>query len=408
MRSLAHRPSVWVVSTLLVLIAVIAVWRARGPRVVVTQPVRQNLEQHVVASGRVRVPTRISISAQLSGLVIAVGAVEGQHVRAGELLLQLDDAEARAAVAQAKAATAQAAARVEQLRRVGAIVATEAYRQADTNLERAQAELARISKLTQSGALATTELDEARRRLDIARAQKSAAEAQQVSAAPLGADSRVALSALLQSQAQLTGANVRLDQTRITAPQDGTILSREVEPGDVVQPGRVLLVLAADGGSELVMTPDERNLAFIHLGQRARASADAFPETVFEAEVSYLAPAVDPQRGSIEVRLSVSNPPPFLRPDMTVSIDLTVSSRAEVLTLPSEAIRGAGTPAPWVFVVERGRLARREIKLGIHGDGATEIIAGLDEHAEVLVADAREAALGQRVRAERTVSSGAN
>jgi HlyD family secretion protein len=102
--------------------------------------------------------------------VVAVAAAEGQHVKAGELLVQIDDAEARAAVARAKAARDQATARVDQLRRVGAIVATEALRQTETNVAYAETDLDRVEKLAASGSVAQIELDNARRALDIARA----------------------------------------------------------------------------------------------------------------------------------------------------------------------------------------------------------------------------------------------
>jgi HlyD family secretion protein len=362
---------------------------------------RKSLEQRIVASGRVRVPTRVQVAAQVAGLVVAVGAIEGQHVKAGDLLVQIDDAEALAAMSEAKAAVAQANARVEQLRRVGAIVATEALRQAETNLQRADLELSRVRDLVASGALAQAELDDAQRAADLARAQKSAAEAQYVASTPMGADSRIALTALLQAQAQQAGAEVRLAQTRIVAHQDGVVLTRSVEPGDVVQPARTLMVFAADGSAELVFQPDERNLASIALGQKARASADAYPEQVFEAEVSYVAPSIDPQRGSVEVRLAVPRAPAFLLPDMTVSIDLAVARRERALVVPREAVRDLSTPAPWLLAVERDRLVRKDVKLGIRGEGAVEITQGLDEGAVVALPDGRAFEPGQHVRAER-------
>jgi HlyD family secretion protein len=303
------------------------------------------------------------------------------------LLLQLWDAEARAALAQAKAAVDQAAARVDQLRKVGAIVANETTRQAETNYQRAAAELARTEQLSTTGAVSQSELDDARRRLEIARAQRSAAEVQQIALAPLGADSRVALSALLQSQAQFTAASVRLEQTRLVARQAGVILTRNVQPGDVVQPAQALLVLAADADTELVIAPDERNLAWISLGQKARVSADAYPELVFDAEVNYIAPSVDARRGSVEVRLSVPDPPDILKPDMTVSVDLTVATKARVLTLSAEAVRGAATREPWVLVAAGGRAKKQRVQLGIRGDDRVEITSGLDEHSVVLSSD---------------------
>jgi HlyD family secretion protein len=108
------------------------------------------------------------------------------------------------------------------------------------------------------------------------------------------------------------------------------------------------------------MTPDERNLADLRLGQRAVASAEAFPDRPFPAEVSYIAPTIDALRGTVEVKLRVPTPPPYLRPSMTVSVEVEVARRANVLTLPPDAVRDAATPAPWVMVVGNDdRTARR-------------------------------------------------
>lgn len=401
MRSLLRRPSVWILVVLAIGTAVVLVMRARGPVVRTVLVERRDLEQHIVASGRVRVPTRVQVSAQLSGLVVAVGAVAGQRVAKGDLLVQLDDSTERASVAQAEAAVKQAQARVDQLRRVGAIVATESLREAESNLAKAKVELEQSAKLVESRAVPAVELENAKRAVDIALAQRNAAQAQQVAAAPAGADSRVALTALLQAQAQLAGATARLDQTRNVALQSGTVLSRDVEPGDVVQPSRLLLEIAADGEVELVFDPDERNLAWIRLGQPARASADAFPQQVFDAKVSYIAPSIDPQRGSVEVRLAVPTAPPFLKPDMTVSIDLTIAAKSKVLTLPSNVVRGVATATPWVQVVDNDRVVRRDITLGIRGEGSIEVEGGIAEGVEVIVPDGRQLAAGARVRTER-------
>lgn len=383
-------------------VAVFGLSRLRGPRVRTVVAVRKDLEQHVVASGRVWVPTRVQVAARTTGLVVSVNAREGDRVRAGDPLVALDDAEARAAAAQAKAVVAEARARVEQLRRVGAIVATEGLKQAQTNLERAEADVARADKLATSGTIADVELEDARRALDLARAKKRTAEVEQLSSMPTGAESRVALAALLQAEEQHAAANVRLAQTKIVALQDAVVLSRSVEPGDVVQPSRTLLVLAAGAdAAQLVFQSDERNLAWLRLGQKARASADAYPRESFEAEVSYVAPSIDPERGTVEVRLVVPDPPAYLRPDMTVSLDVTVAAKARALTLPGEAIGGSASASPWVHVVERGRLARRSVVLGIRGEGTVEIEANLDEGAEVALPSLEVLTDGQRVRAVR-------
>lgn len=396
LQGLARRPAAWAALGLLLAAALGLAWRARGPLVPAARAALRPLEQHVVASGRVLPPSRINVAARAAGLVLAVGAVEGQHVKRGDLLVQLDDAEARAQVAQASAAVRQAQARVEQLERVGKIVASQGLKQAQANLERAQSDFERNRQLSEAGTVPQATLDEARRALEVARAQREAAEAQQLGT--LGADSRVALGALLQAKAQLQGAQARLPQLRAEAARDGVVLTRDVEPGDVVQAARTLLVLAADGEVELTIQPDERNLATLALGQRARASADAFPQDPFDAQVSYLAPSVDPARGTVEVRLRVPAPPRFLRPDMTVSVDVTVAKKAQALVVPAEAVRGLSGARPFVLAAEEGRAVRREVRLGLRGSGAVEVAEGLAEGALVLLPEGRAVQTGQRVR----------
>ena len=378
--------------------------RARGPRVRTVVAVRNSIEQHLVASGRVWVPTRVQVAAQIPGRVVAVVVKEGQRVKRGDLLIQLDDAEAQATVVESNVAVDQAGARVDQLRRVGAVVANEDLRQAVTNLDHARTDLDRTAHLAASGVVPPVDLENARLPVALARAQQSAAEAKQLSAAPTGADSRILRTSLLQAQSQRAASKVRLAQTRILAPQDALVLERSVEPGDVVQPSRILLVLAAGEDSmQLTFEADERNIGMIHLGQKARVSADAYPQQVFDANVNYVAPSIDPARGSVEIRLGLAGAPTFLKPDMTVSVDLMVAAKASVLTLPSDAVHGAASTKPWLFAVENDRIVRNDVELGIRGEGSVEIVSGLREGLEVVLPDSHALRVGQRVRALREV-----
>lgn len=396
MKRLLYNPSVWIAIVIVIGITVFFALRSRGPQVTCVRARRTDLEQHIVASGRVMPVARVTVASLTSGLVVVVGAVEGQHVKKGDLLVQIDDAEALAQVAQARATVAQASAKVEQLKRVGAIVSSEGLRQAQTSLDSASSDLERNTQLLATGAISRAEFDETQRAFDVAKAKRTSAEAQLVGT--LGADSRVAMSTYFQAKAQLTSAEIRLAQTKSFAAHDGVVLARSVEVGDVVQPSRSLLVVANDGDVELVFQPDERNLASISLGQHAKASADAFPQQVFDAEVNYIAPSIDPQRGTVEVHLRVPSPPAFLRPDMTVSVDLEVAKVAQVIVLPSETVHGLATPNPWVLAVTNDHTLRREVTLGIRGDGEVELTRGVDEGLLVVVPDGQVLTSGQRVR----------
>jgi HlyD family secretion protein len=115
--------------------------------------------------------------------------------------------------------------------------------------------------------------------------------------------------------------------------------------------------------------------------------------------LSFISPGVDAQRGTVEVKLAVPQPPDYLKEDMTVSVDIEIERRKAVLTLPADAVHDATGPAPWVLAVENGRTVRRPVKLGLRGERAVEVTEGLVEDALVVpVANARIAA-GRAVRA---------
>jgi HlyD family secretion protein len=145
-----------------------------------------------------------------------------------------------------------------------------------------------------------------------------------------------------------------------------------------------------------VVQIDERNLGMIAIGQAALASADAYPQTRFAARIAYINPAVDPLRAAVEVKLDVAEPQPTLREDMTVSVDITVAERADVLILPLSAIHDPAGAA-WVLRVEGGRALRVPVRLGLRGAVAAELLQGLGEGDLILPAAAGVAA-GDRVR----------
>jgi HlyD family secretion protein len=393
-----RRPSVW--GSLFVVLAAGGFFgaRARGPRVPVVRVARHNLEQHLVASGRVMAPAKLEVAAVTTGLVTLVQATEGDRVKAGDLLVQLDDTEARAQLAQAQARVAEARARAEQVGSVAAVVASRALEQARATYDNSAQQFERTLTLLETGASSPEQRDAAKRALDVARAQLGSAEAEQRGASAEGVNARAANAALSQAVAQLALAKLRLSQTRVVAPQDAVVLSRDVEAGSVVSPGHSLMTLAAAGAARLLIAPDERDLALIQLGLSALASTDAFPDESFRAEVAYIAPSVDRERGTIDVRLRVPEAPAYLRADMSVSVDLTVAHKANAVVVQADAVRGLATPRPWTFVADKGRATRREIKLGIRGAGSVEVLTGLRPGELVVVPDGTLLVSGQRVR----------
>ncbi len=171
-----------------------------------------------------------------------------------------------------------------------------------------------------------------------------------------------------------------------------------VEPGDVVQQGKVLYELSAGGETQIVLNVDEKNLGLLALGQDAQVVADAYPGKPFAAQVFYIAPGVDAQRGTVEVKLRVPDPPPFLRSDMTVSAEIVAGRKADAVIVDSEAIRDAASKAPWVLAVREGRAVRQPVAIGLRGAGRTEVVTGVAP-GEALVAPTQASVReGARVR----------
>ena len=164
---------------------------------------------------------------------------------------------------------------------------------------------------------------------------------------------------LNQAHANLETAESRLGYATISAPRDGVLITRNVERGAVVQPGKALLVLAPAGEMQLVLQIDERNLGKISLGQKALASADAYPDQRFAAVVSYINPGIDISRASVEVKLTVADPPDYLRQDMTVSVDIEVAARDNTLVLPTRSVHDVLSGQPWVLGIKDGRAVKR-------------------------------------------------
>jgi len=370
-----------------------------GPRTPVVSVVQRDFVQTVVAAGHVEAPHRVDIGAQVVAAVKRVPVAEGQTVKAGQPLIELEDAELRAAALQADVAVQQALARLRQLREVQLPLAEQGLRQAQVNLDNAHRQLARQQDLFEKGFIGQAALDDARKSVDLADSQVRSAAKQLETARPAGSDVAVAEAALAQARSGADAARARLGYATIAAPSDGILISRDVEPGDVVQPGKALMVLSPAGETQLVVQIDEKNLGQLAVGQGAIASADAYADARFAAELVYINPGVDAQRGSVEVKLRVPSPPAYLRQDMTVSVDIEVARRPQALLLPSDAVHDAPGKTPWVLRVDGAHARRQAVTIGRHGNGMSEVVDGLQLGDRVVPLSATQVRDGSRLRA---------
>ncbi len=355
------------------------------------------ITQSVVVSGRVLAPAKSDIGATITGRVERVAFDEGEHVKAGALLIELEQSELAAALAQATAAEAAAQTRIQQWRDMAAPNASQLLTQAEATHRVAERDAARQEQLFKQGFIGEARVDEARRSVAIAKSQLESARATASGNSATGVERRLLEDQLLQARAVREAAAAKLAQTRILAPSDGTILDRTVEPGDIVQPGKRLMILAQDGPTRLTALIDEKNLALVKIGQTAIAAADAFPGQRFAATLDYLSPGIDVQRGTVEAKFGVASPPPFLRADMTVSIDVGVADKANAMVVPAGAVRDASLPEPWVLVLRDSHAERIAVRLGARTPARTEIVSGISAGDDIILTPGIEP--GQRVRA---------
>jgi len=396
-----NKPRTAIALAAVAVIAAVVLFNARPKPVAVDllELAATDVQTSVVASGRVLPPAKVEVGATITGRVERVPVREGARVKAGEVLVELERAELAAAAAQARAAAARARARVASVRTLALPTAQAGLQQAEANLRLAEQEERRNRELLAKGFISQARLDEAVRQLEVSRSVLASARANAGAQAAEGAEAQQAQSQLAEAEAALATAEARLAQTRIRAPGDGVVLERLIEPGDIVQPGRRLISLALDGAVRLVVQVDEKNLPLIRQGAVAVAAADAFPNERFEAVVSYISAGVDPARGSVELRFDVAKPPPALRADMTVSIDLPGPLLKQALMLPADAVRQLQTDAPWVLVDREGKAVRTAVKAGLQTQGRVAIAEGLKARDRVVLN--REVEDGTRIRARR-------
>jgi HlyD family secretion protein len=382
------RRTLWLLGAALalgVLAVALAIW-LRGPQADAVQVQRAPLVRTLQFSARVATLSRVDIGSTLTGRVVQVLVVEGDRVQAGDALIQLEDQEWRAALAQARAAEQQAHAHLTGLRSSGRAALQAGLAQAEAGLHAAKAALARAQQLVAQGFYSAAQLDEARRAADVAQAQTNSARAQVQANADAGSDVVQARAQLDVAHAATQAAQARLAQATLRAPTNARVLVRSVEPGQIVQPGKALLSLALAGPTQLVAQVDERFLEQLRPGQSAAVVADAFPDQRFAARVLSLAPAVDAQRGAIEVKFALAaEAPAFLREDMTLSVEVETARRDNTLVLPQTALRAppVGDQAE-VLVVQAGRARMRKVRLGLRTLGAVEVLGGLAEGDTVL------------------------
>lgn len=390
-----------VVIAVLAAALLIGIPKWRGPVVPALSVVMQPLELRIVASGEVRYQTLAHIGSEITGTVIARHVREGDLVSKGDLLIELNPEELQSRLAQAQTL-------LQQLREVSRPQAQAALIEAQDNLRQASREARRRETLADKGVISTEQVEQAQR---MELNAKTAVTRAQLSVDSLAAGSTE--ERLLQQR--IASAEAELAKTRIYAPFAGRVQTRNVEPGDLVQPSKVLLEIArsdgfdrdglASDGLEVVVALDEKNFAPLKLQQPVQLIADAWPEQTVPGVVRFIAPAVDSGRGTIDVHIDVladnDNQYHSFLQGMTVSANIIAAECEQTLVLPNDYLLSDSAGQTQVMQWQEGKVQRVNVQLGLRNMTHSEVVSGLTEGDVVVQAAALKDGQRARVRYEQ-------
>ncbi len=344
---------------------------------------RQMLQNTVSTNGRVEPITNYSFYSPLATTVEAVYAQEGDLVRAGKLILRLDDVAARAQVASAESAVRTAQAAYEAATHNG----TQAERQAAAAEieqdrlagQQAQRDLDAMTRLAATGAAAQGEVAAARSRLETAEATLKAAQENAQHRYSQGEIAR-AKAALTDAEAALAAAQHVEAQTSIYAPATGWIYSMDASPSEYEEAGKLLLKMADLHKQRVRAYFDEPDLGRLALGQRVAIRWDAKPGSEWRGHIVRLPITVVTYttRNVGEVLVDIDGPEDGLLPDTNVTVTVTTASLPNALSMPRDALHERNGKY-FAYRVDGDQLKRVDITIGPPTLTQVPILSGLQD-----------------------------
>ncbi|MDR9425230.1 MAG: efflux RND transporter periplasmic adaptor subunit [Marinobacter sp.] len=342
----------WLIALVLIGAAAVGAWVYQGmapedtgegegesePRTVnVQSPRMEQVRDEVRAVATLRALNSVEVTTEVSGRVVELNLAPGQRVGQGELLVRLDDRQARADLAVIEAQLADA-----------------------------RRQLTRAQSLRSNNSISQSQVDELRTAVDVARAQQQA-------------------------------ARVRLENHRIEAPFSGIVGLSDISVGAYLQSGTAITTLDTTEQMEMSFAVPERFIGQVTPGQKVLATSPAFPDETFEGELVELASRISELSRTLTVRALIDNTDGRLRPGQFMSASLTLQER-EGLVVPEQAVMIRGDEK-YVFVAEEGNARRVSVTTGSRMPGRVEILDGLSLDNQVIVTGQDRLSSGDRIRA---------
>jgi HlyD family secretion protein len=352
---------------------------------------RGDLARSVVATGKIEPLAKVEVKSKASGIVEKIFADYGDHVKQGQVLVELDKEQLRARTAEAHANLQAAQAAVESAQ------ATYERNKVDAegpDVPFLKSTVERNRKLAADGLVSASVLDDSEKAYQLAlNKQLSAQRYLAVSRAEIARSK----AQVAQMQAALDSTEEDLRNSTIISPMDGLVLSRDVEVGDAVSS---ILILGSQATNIMTLGDvsevyvkgkvDESDISKVYLGQRARIVVESLKDKKFEGKVTKISPmGVEKDNvTTFEVKVSIQNPTGELKANMTANAEIILEEKHNVLQVPEAAVVYDKDRHTFIETPDPGAKAGRKklaVKLGISNGVKTELISGLKEGQQVVL-----------------------
>ena len=390
----------------IVVVALIVLVSHKGPiRVRTIRVERGPIRSLIATNGKVEPVVNFEAHAPIATTVKRILVKEGDHVRKGQLLLQLDDADIRSQVARAAAQLKSAQSDAAALHAGGIheeVLATATQlSKAKSARDAAQHNLDSMQRLAQQGAASSAEVRQAQDTLDRAQADFNLLDQKQKQRYSDPEAAKVVAS-VAEAQETYNAATEALAKSNVRAPFDGIVYSLPARQASFVQVGELLLQ-EADLSKVLVRTfVDEPDIARLVPGQRIDITWDAIPARVWHGTVSTVPSTVkhNGARNVGEVTCVLDNRDLKLLPNVNVGVNIIIAEHENVLTVLREAVH-MDDSKPYVYEVVDDRLRRRDLDVSLQNLTRVEVTHGLSENSVIAVSsqDPRPLADGASVKA---------
>lgn len=334
------------------------------------------LQVTILATGQVHTPATVTINSEIAGVVRQLAA-EGQQLTQGELIARIDDKDADSTAQLAQAGVKAAELRLERLQQIDRPQAALKLEQARLLLAQAKRQLDHNRTLAQQQQTSAENLALAEEAYAARQNELALAELQVKTLTSQGLEQASARTQLQQAQAQLAQAKVRLQRQDIRSPFALTILEHKAQIGQYLKQGEAVATVLPPGQQEIIARLDERWLPQLSLHQVATVVADAFPQQKFPAYISYISPAVNDTRGTVEVRLRSNNWPAVIAEGMTVSIELLCQNHENTLVIDNTLLQ-QNQAQYWVWLVKDGKAYQQNIDIGQRSHEQVQVLNGLN------------------------------